>query len=65
MAPQAVQTSLKRSTWCHHLPIRDERLQQIRNETATDATLQSLKRVIIDGWPSERDTTPRAAKSLL
>ena len=37
------------------LPIRDERLQRIREETETDETLQMLKRIIIQGWPSERD----------
>lgn len=41
-----------------HLPIRDERLQQIREQTASDDTLQSLKRVIIAGWPDVKEALP-------
>ncbi|XP_011664712.2 uncharacterized protein K02A2.6-like [Strongylocentrotus purpuratus] len=41
-----------------HLPIRDERLQQIREQTAADQVLQKLKSVIVSGWPNDRHTLP-------
>ena len=40
------------------LPISDLRLQEIRNETEKDETLQILKSVILQGWPPERSDAP-------
>lgn len=40
------------------LPISDQRLQEIRDETERDETLQILKSVILQGWPAERNATP-------
>ena len=40
------------------LPISDLRLQEIRNETDKDETLQILKSVILQGWPPERSDAP-------
>ena len=40
------------------LPISDQRLQEIRKETEKDETLQILKSVILQGWPSERHEAP-------
>ena len=40
------------------LPIRDERLEEIKNETENDENLQALKKVIITGWPEERKDLP-------
>ena len=40
------------------LPIREERLDQIRNETAQDESLQLLKKTILSGWPETRDLLP-------
>ena len=40
------------------LPIRDERLEQIKQETERDDTLQVLKKVIIMGWPENRTKLP-------
>lgn len=40
------------------LPISNERLSQIRSETALDDNLQTLKEVIITGWPNERSAVP-------
>ena len=40
------------------LPIRDERLEEIKNETENDGNLQALKKVIITGWPEERKDLP-------
>ena len=40
------------------LPIREERLEQIRKETEQDESLQILKRTILNGWPETRDFLP-------
>lgn len=41
------------------LPISDQRLQEIRDETGRDETLQILKSVILQGWPAEmRNAAP-------
>ena len=40
---------------CHR--IKDERLQLVRNETATDATLTRLGEMILNGWPDHRADT--------
>ena len=40
------------------LPISDLRLQEIRNETDKDETLQILKSVILQGWPREKCDAP-------
>ena len=40
------------------LPILDLRLQEIRNGTDKDETLQILKSVILQGWPPERSDAP-------
>ena len=37
------------------LPISDQRLQEIQDETEKDETLQILKSVILQGWPAERN----------
>ena len=37
--------------------IKDERLQQVRNATATDATLARLGESILKGWPDHRADT--------
>ena len=39
------------------LLISDQRLQEIRDETERDETLQILKSVILQGWPAERNAT--------
>jgi len=36
------------------LPISDNRIDQIREETMRDEQLQAVKRAILEGWPSER-----------
>ena len=40
------------------LPIREERLNQIRDETRADEHLQLLKNMIIQGWPNDRHQVP-------
>ena len=41
-----------------YLPIRPERLQQLKTETESDEALQLLKTVIRDGWPEEKHELP-------
>lgn len=40
------------------LPIRDERLEELRTETTQDETLQMLKKTILKGWTEQRDELP-------
>jgi hypothetical protein len=40
------------------LPIRDERLEQLKTETEQDETLLMLKKTIISGWTEQRDQLP-------
>lgn len=40
------------------LPIRQERLEQIRSETEKDETMQMLREIIIHGWPESKDNLP-------
>ena len=40
------------------MPIRPERLQQLKTETESDEALQLLKTVIRDGWPEEKQDLP-------
>jgi len=42
-----------------YLPIRQERLTQIKQETADDDTLQSLKAVMLNGWPDKDQLPPQ------
>ena len=43
------------------LPITDERLKEIRQATACDESLQTLKTVILEGWPESKQETPSQA----
>ena len=40
------------------LSVSEPQIQEIREETAKDAILQSLKAVILNGWPSQRESLP-------
>lgn len=40
------------------LSVSEPQIQEIREETAKDAILQSLKAVILNGWPNERESLP-------
>ena len=42
------------------LPVSEPQIQEIRQETANDPVLQSLKAVILTGGPSERESLPSA-----
>ncbi|XP_048585750.1 uncharacterized protein LOC116606612 [Nematostella vectensis] len=41
-----------------HLRIREERLRQLKKATEMDDTLQTLKSVILKGWPDSRQELP-------
>ena len=40
------------------LPMREEKVQQVRQATEKDATLQMLKEVILQGWPNDKSNVP-------
>ena len=40
------------------LSVSERQIQEIHEETAKDAILQSLKAVILNGWPSQRERLP-------
>jgi hypothetical protein len=41
-----------------HLRIREERLKQLKSATEADETMQTLKTVILKGWPDTRQELP-------
>ena len=43
------------------LPLTDQRLEEIRNETTKDKALQVLSAVILQGWPESRGQVPTQA----
>ena len=60
------------SEFCHqveelslseHLPISSDLLQQLRDETAKDTSLQILMQVIFTGWPDDRKSFPLEVQS--
>ena len=57
----------KQSEFCHqvqdivlveHLPIPSESLNQLRDETAKDQSLQILMQVVLTGWPKHKHLAP-------
>ena len=48
------QSEIEHVNMVQYLPIRPDRLQQLKTETASDESLQMLKTVIRDGWPEEK-----------
>ena len=42
--------------------IRDDRLEQIRIATAADDSLREVMKVIMEGWPTDKQLIPAAAK---
>ena len=49
------QTELEQVNMVSYLPIRPERLQQIRQATEQDEVSQLLSKVILQGWPDDRN----------
>lgn len=52
------QDDLEYVSMVQYLPISDRRLQQIRDHTSKDESLQLLKSVISSGWPEEKSSLP-------
>ena len=40
------------------LPMREEKIQEIRHETDRDETLQLLKATILQRWPDDKSNIP-------
>ena len=51
-SPSNLSWQLECVNMVHYLPILSARLREIQDATASDETLQTLKRVIINGWPA-------------
>ena len=43
------------------LPISDPRLEEIRQETQADESMQVLTKVILQGWPDDKSSVPSVA----
>ena len=43
------------------VPISDPRLEEIRQETQADETMQVLTQVILQGWPDDKSSVPTLA----
>ena len=52
------QSEIEHVNIVQYLPIRSERLQQLKSETESDEALHILKTVIRDGWPEEKHELP-------
>ena len=52
------QTELERELECidmvQHIPVTDQRLQEIKQATANDSPMQQLITIIVTGWPEAR-----------
>ena len=46
--------------WSRYLPMSEERLSEIKRETACDKSLQLLMIIIADGWPQECSKLPES-----
>ena len=56
--PLLSQDELESVNMVKYLPITTDRLNSIKIETKSDATLQTLKSVILQGWPEENRNVP-------
>ncbi len=46
------------------LPVSDDKLREIKEETRKDGTMQTLVKIITEGWPSHKDHFPSSLNSL-
>lgn len=53
-----VQKEIESVNMIQYLPISEERLKVIRGETAKDDTLQTLIKMIKEGWPTNKRNIP-------
>ncbi|KAL6471877.1 hypothetical protein MHYP_G00205270 [Metynnis hypsauchen] len=50
----SVEAEIETINMIQYLPISEERLQNIQAETEKDKALQSLKQIILQGWPKDK-----------
>ncbi|XP_028839495.1 uncharacterized protein K02A2.6-like isoform X3 [Denticeps clupeoides] len=55
----SVEMEIESINMVHHIHIAEERFKAIREETSRDRKLQSLIKVIQDGWPMSKKDLPR------
>ena len=46
------------------LPVSNDKLKEIKEETRNDETMQTLVKIITEGWPSHKDRLPSALQPL-
>ena len=46
------------------LPVSDDKLIEIKEETKKDESMQALVKIINEGWPSHKDHLPSSLKPL-
>ena len=56
--PGKADLEVERIRSVNFVSVSEPQIQEIREETAKDAVLQSLKAVILNGWPNQRESLP-------
>ena len=56
------QEDLEKVNAVNHLTLPEQNLQEMRDLTAEDPSLQALKQTILDGWPEHRNQLPLMVK---
>lgn len=59
---QQEQEDLQYINQAEYLNVSDQRLEQIRRHTDTDDCLQSLKSMVLVGWPEAKEATPHCIR---
>ena len=54
--PEKADQEVERIHLVNFLSVSEPQIQEIREETFRDAILQSLKAVILNGWPSQKES---------
>ena len=60
--PDASCTEFEHINMAQFLPISDERLAEIKESTASDEALQSVKTTVLDGWPADKQNVPEEVR---
>ena len=56
--PEKADQEVERIHLVNFLSVSEPQIQEIREETSRDAILQSLKAVVLNGWPSQKESLP-------
>ena len=56
--PREVDQEVDRINSVNFLPVSEPQIHEIREETVKDPVMQSLKAVILNGWPSYKESLP-------